>query len=1008
MKDANLTLSKIQFAFYSYTQDGPAIFTNIPEHMKYSRHPGPTQTVFCSMIFPQEIMNNSNPKLNTWSIWSHSGSLSLLMNGNTKDPSTNYFRNGFKRFTERTIALFQDPENISLLVRKCHEFLTLNEYDYDNFCYFFHTQLINNEAYYKSQITHLYEFTEKNPPLALAFFLIFALLETDAVSIISRYLENCDMQQLLTEFTEFTEATKSTEPIKTTGSTEPTEATGPTESTKTTGSAESTKATEAAGSTESAEATVFTYFPKSKESEKAKAETALTRFPAADSLQDNFSQGKKTEGFETSFILPASINNFFGRSKYLEIIHQLLHTDGETHHLFLYGMSGIGKTELAKKYAALYQNSYDVILFLDYQGSLRKLICDEILLTHCKRVYINGKPEDDKEYFSRKLKAIWGISSERILFIVDNFNVTKDPELKEFLKGNYCVLFTTQTDFSENGFRTLPICAFEQFGTPKPAASLLPPLGKFMSFSINDLQEPGMTLAFFQQNYGREFPKEDLPMVQQILSMFDGHLFVLELIAKQMRVSRMTAEEMLDFLKNKGIYATKELEKVRHYSSNVPQAVYEYVKHMVSSQQLTPEEQYILKNLALLPVSGVIDRNLKTWCELENYEVIEQLISKSLIRCDRDNGLLFLHPLIRELILVNLHPQACDAECLIKNLGLLVAGSWEKPRQKMDSYDAMICSLLSNLDTYSENTLRSYESILEFCWQQGHFELVIEKATSAYDFCRRHRLDYEICGSIARAAGNCCYSTGIQSWADSTRWYCRMWHYYHPLNKGINKEAAFAAQRIARSYLNQVIYCNAKIAKKALKQAFSWNKESLRILSILIPQEKNGPYYSECQSYYGDAYYMNACIRMYDSSNVTTLALEDVETAISCYCFPGGRIRSTSITAAKTLKGKLLTKQHRFDEAANELEDALQIEIQFRGSENNSHLIRIFIAQGDLYCYKGQIEEAVEQYQQAARLIQQIYEPGSGRYFHEVSSKLLLCEHAQEKVPLMVTISAGV
>ena len=984
MKDAKLTLSKIQFAFYSYTQDGPAIFTNIPEHMKYSRHPGPTQTVFCSMIFPQEIMNNSNPKLNTWSIWSHSGSLSLLMNGNTREPSTNYFRNGFKRFTERTIAIFQDPENISLLVKKCHEFLTLNEYNYDNFCYFFHTQLTNNEAYYKSQITHLYEFTEKNPPLALAFFLIFALLENDAVSIISNYLENCDMQQLLTEFTAFTE------------------------------------------------------------SEKAETEMALTRSPAADSLQapntkpvskipesvslkitepipDKLTKRigfspknslikpeKKTEGFETSFILPASINNFFGRSKYLEIIHQLLHTDGETHHLFLYGMSGIGKTELAKKYAALYQNSYDVILFLDYQGSLRKLICDEILLTHCKRVYINGKPEDDKEYFSRKLKTIWGISSERILFIVDNFNVTKDPELKEFLKGNYCVLFTTQTDFSENGFRTLPICAFEQFGTPEPAASLLPSLGKFMSFSINDLQEPGMTLAFFQQNYGRELPKEDLPMVQQILSMFDGHLFVLELIAKQMRVSRMTAEEMLDFLKNKGIYATKELEKVRHYSSNVPQAVYEYVKHMVSSQQLTPEEQYILKNLALLPVSGVIDRNLKTWCELENYEVIEQLISKSLIRCDRDNDLLFLHPLIRELILVNLHPLACDAECLIKNLGLLVAGSWEKPRQKMDSYDAMICSLLSNLDTYSENTLRSYESILEFCWQQGHFELVIEKATSAYDFCRRHRLDYEICGSIARAAGNCCYSTGIQSWADSTRWYCRMWHYYHTLNKGINKEAAFAAQRIARSYLNQVIYCNAKIAKKALKQAFSWNRESLRILSILIPQEKNGPYYSECQSYYGDAYYMNACIRMYDSSNVTTLALEDVETAISCYCFPGGRIRSTSITAAKTLKGKLLTKQHRFDEAANELEDALQIEIQFRGSENNSHLIRIFIAQGDLYCYKGQIEEAVEQYQRAARLIQQIYEPGSGRYFHEVSSKLLLCEHAQEKVPLMVTISAGV
>ena len=116
----------------------------------------------------------------------------------------------------------------------------------------------------------------------------------------------------------------------------------------------------------------------------------------------------------------------------------------------------------------------------------------------------------------------------------------------------------------------------------------------------------------------------------------------------------MTAMEMLDFLKNEGLYSTRKLNRVRHHSSAMPESVYEFVKHIVDPQHLNQEEQYILKNLALLPVSGTIDRELKSRCRLKNYETIEQLIFKSVIQCDRNTGLLFLHPLIRELILINL------------------------------------------------------------------------------------------------------------------------------------------------------------------------------------------------------------------------------------------------------------------------------------------------------------------------------------------------------------------
>lgn len=965
MNNYKITLEKIQTAFYS-DRIGPAIFPKASVSQKHSKYPGPKQYDFCTMLFPQEIMNNPNQELNTLSMWRHRGSLSMIMRGAIINPTTGYFHNGFKQFNARIRSMLEDPKIINLLIQQCDTFLTSGGYDYENFCRFFHTEISEHTSYFKPNTTHLFQLVEENPAIALAFFLIFALLDTDAVSIIEQYLNNPSSCELTSESLKMEAATR----------------------------ADISSEIWDENSCKS---------PHNAETDSGKnANTKSSVIPV------NYS-GRASAAFEVNYILPSNISNFCGRTKYLKVIHQYLHSPGENPHLFLYGMSGIGKTELAKKYAATYKDYYDTILFLDYQGSLCQLVCNEILLNNCKRIYIDGKPESNERFFIRKLRALWGISSERVLFIIDNFNVTEDPDLREFLKGNYAVLFTTQTNFSENGYRVLPVSAFENFGDHKYSDLVSFPFGDF-SFHPDELLEPGMTLTFFKQNYGKPLEKDELPTVQKLLSMFNGHLFVLELIARQMRASRLTAAEMFDFLKHNGIYATRNLDKIKHYSSNTPQPVYEYVKHIVSAEHLSCMEQYILKNLALLPVSGTIDRNLKIWCELENYEIIEQLIAKSLIRCDQNTGLLFLHPLIHELILVNLHPKAENVEALVKNIALTVKNSWSQPRERLEPYDAIVYSLLTKLDSYTENTLRYYEHLLEFGWQCGHFELVIKKANDAYRFCRVHRLDHEISGSIARAAGNCCYSAGIQTWADSNRWYRLMWHHYHTKKQGYNKGAIYAAQRIAKSYLNQAIYCqepNAahSITEHALHHATSWTREALKILEALTQQEKNTPDYSEYMSYCGDAHYMNACIFLYQQELKN--ALSEARNAIACYLFPDGRIRSTSITAAKTLAAKALTECGQFDQANLELKEAYDLELDFRGIDNNSHLIRIYIAQGDLYCRTGKISLAVTCYQKAIKLIQQIYTPGNGRYFNEVSAKLLLCEDAREKVPLMVRIETG-
>lgn len=94
-------------------------------------------------------------------------------------------------------------------------------------------------------------------------------------------------------------------------------------------------------------------------------------------------KGKKSELIETKnflvsdFLLDChfpSVNRvFFGRDKELEDIHELL---GRKKFVFLEGIGGIGKSELAKQYVKRYGKEYSHIVYLRYTGSLRQRFCN--------------------------------------------------------------------------------------------------------------------------------------------------------------------------------------------------------------------------------------------------------------------------------------------------------------------------------------------------------------------------------------------------------------------------------------------------------------------------------------------------------------------------------------------------------------------------------------------------------------------------------------------------------
>lgn len=110
---------------------------------------------------------------------------------------------------------------------------------------------------------------------------------------------------------------------------------------------------------------------------------------------------------------PKPCRHFCGRDNELVTLHQLLCSHGK---VFLQGIAGIGKSELAKAYAKIHSKEYTNILYLSYTGNLKQDISD--------MDFADDLPDDDNEERFRKHNRFLRTLKEDTLFIIDNFNTT--------------------------------------------------------------------------------------------------------------------------------------------------------------------------------------------------------------------------------------------------------------------------------------------------------------------------------------------------------------------------------------------------------------------------------------------------------------------------------------------------------------------------------------------------------------------------------------------------------
>lgn len=388
------------------------------------------------------------------------------------------------------------------------------------------------------------------------------------------------------------------------------------------------------------------------------------------------------------------LNNvhFIGRQTEISEIRDILE---QNKRVFLQGIGGIGKSEIAKKYAQVYRQKYDTIVFAKYNNNIKQLIVSDNVFhlnNFCRIKNSNGILENDNEFYERKINAIKMIAQKsRILIIIDNFDVLEDENLEDFLEGSYDIIITTRNDFSYLG---LPI------------------------LKVNAINNKDDLLNIFEQNFGaRIFSVDEKNYIFKIFDLFQGHTLAIELIAKYIKRTRKKPSMLYEILKKDGI--TPKLQgNINHFFEN--NTIYQYIKFLFDLSKISKEENDILANLTFFSINGVPFDLFMNLSQYEDAFAIDELIRKNWIQHNWETDYISLHPLIIDVVKNECNPNLESCKVLFRNISQI--DSWKIHQDERISYETIVLNIYNNYIQIKEENIENFTGIAKFLRDLGYYE----------------------------------------------------------------------------------------------------------------------------------------------------------------------------------------------------------------------------------------------------------------------------------------------
>ena len=326
--------------------------------------------------------------------------------------------------------------------------------------------------------------------------------------------------------------------------------------------------------------------------------------------------------------VPSPCRYFCGRETELTELHDTLRKHGK---VFLRGIPGIGKSEIAKAYAKRYRKEYTNVIYITYSGSLK----DDIINLDFADDY--NESESAKDRFRRHHRFLKMLKKDSLI-IVDNFNTgaADDELLSVVLDYSCCVLFTTRSRFDD-----------------------------YTTYTIKEM--PDDDLFSLMGNLYSEADKYQ-SILSEIIHNLHNHTFAVELSARLLEIGILSPQALSDkLIAEKASMNDPDKISVKKDGRSKKATYYNHIHTLFSLYQLSEAEKAIMRNLALAPRSGILAKLIAIWLELDNLNIINDLIEKGFIEA-RAGRTILLHPMIQEITVDETKPSVSNCSTLLRSV----------------------------------------------------------------------------------------------------------------------------------------------------------------------------------------------------------------------------------------------------------------------------------------------------------------------------------------------------
>ena len=340
---------------------------------------------------------------------------------------------------------------------------------------------------------------------------------------------------------------------------------------------------------------------------------------------------------------------FSGREDLLGELDAFFHGQSEDkgNALFLNGVGGIGKTELAKRYAYLHQQEYARVLFLSFQNSIEETLCQDSF-----EIYHGNVSDDDEEdkakvsqekLYASRLRLLKEDLTPQDLLILDNFD-TFDDKIQDLLDIDCKLLVTTRLDVSDYDYPQRTVRAIHEMDT---------------------------LWEIFHRYNQLDYTEDECVQIEALMDYVDCHTMTICLIAKYLKENEEDPAVLLEAMKTReGITAAQDSTHVRHRKDRrmTNESVEKHLRILFDLSRFSQNEIDLLAAFSLLgPVRIAKETMRQLLGAAYREDTLQSLVKTGWVELTRDN-IVSLHQIILDLSYKTLVPECSSFAPVVQGM----------------------------------------------------------------------------------------------------------------------------------------------------------------------------------------------------------------------------------------------------------------------------------------------------------------------------------------------------